>query len=293
MKILIIGANGMLGHVVSTYFKEKEYEVFSTSRRNDGVLYYDAEKDIKQIEIIIDYVKPDAVINCIGILNKDAEENKEKAVLINSYLPHYLDKLSNMYNFKFVHISTDCIFEGTKGNYDEQSFADATSFYGRSKALGEINNKKNVTLRTSIVGPDNNENGIGLFKWFINQENEVYGYKNVIWTGVTTIELAKSIEKAVKNDLVGIQHVVNNDFISKKDLLELFKKHFNKDIVIKENIDVISKKTLVRTKKSFDFKIPSYENMIIEMKQWVIDHDDLYPEIFEKSGLIKSIKRGS
>lgn len=285
MRILVIGANGMLGHVVKLYFEEKGYEVYSTSRRKDAQCYFDAERDIKGIEAILENVKPDAVINCIGVLNKDAEENKRRAVLINSYLPHYLDSLQEKYGFKFVHISTDCVFEGTKGDYDERAYQDATSFYGRSKALGEVVNDKSVTLRTSIVGPDNNENGIGLFKWFINQTDAVGGYSKVIWTGVTTIELAKAIEKAIINNLTGLHHVVNNDTICKKDLLELFKKIFHKNIVITDNSSVESKKTLVRTDNSFDFGVPDYPTMIEEMKAWVIAHEELYKNIFENCEL--------
>mgnify|MGYP003293877806 CR=1 FL=1 len=143
-------------------------------------------------------------------------------------------KLSEKYNFQFVHVSTDCVFEGTSGKYDEASFPDATSFYGRSKALGEVKNNRSVTLRTSIVGPDSNPNGIGLFQWFMNQEESVGGYTKVIWTGVTTIELAKQIEIALINNLTGLNHVVNNDFISKHDLINLFKKSFKKNISTEE-----------------------------------------------------------
>lgn len=286
MRILVLGRNGMLGHVVYTYFKELGFETFGTVSHYNGIdITYNADNNIKDIEIILDTLHPDVVINCIGILNSVAENNKLLAVKLNSLLPHYLDSLSLKYNFKFVHISTDCVFEGTIGKYDEKSNPDALSFYGRSKALGEIINDKNVTLRTSIVGPDNNENAIGLFKWFITQNKVVYGYNNVIWTGVTTIELAKIIKLAIDNNLCGLHHVVNNQFISKKNLLELFKKYFNKDITILDNNDVISEKTLIRSDISYDFSIPSYEDMIIEMKDWVLNHQELYPLIFENCEL--------
>lgn len=287
MKILVLGKNGMLGHVVYNYFSELGNEVYGTVREKSNVdeIEFDAFKNMENLENIIANLTPDVVINCIGVLNKVCEDNKLLAIKLNSLLPHYIDSLSEKYNFKFVHVSTDCVYEGTIGKYDETSLPDATSFYGRSKALGEINNNRNVTLRTSIVGPDNNENAIGLFKWFITQNNEVGGYTKVIWTGVTTIELAKQIKVAIDNDLVGLQHVVNNDFIAKKDLLELFKKYFNKDIDIVENNSVESQKTLIRTSKSYDFNIPTYEEMIEEMKDWVINHKELYPIIFDNTKL--------
>ncbi len=284
MKILVLGKNGMLGHVVYNYFKEQENEVYGTVYNSDG-LVYDAFNNQEKLEDIIKSIKPDVVINCIGILNKAAEDNKTLAVKVNSLLPHYIDNLSSEYNFKFIHVSTDCVFDGKKGKYNEESYPDAISFYGRSKALGEINNNRNLTLRTSIVGPDNNPNGIGLFEWFITQNNPISGYSKVIWTGVTTIELAKCMEKAIANNLTGLHHVVNNDFISKYDLLKLFAKYFNKDIEINENNNVISEKTLIKTEKSFDFKIPTYEKMIEEMKIWVQDHKELYPLIMENCSL--------
>ena len=286
MKLLILGSDGMLGHVVKIYFEEKGYDVVCTTRRDDkSELYFNITNSVSEIEKIIKRVKPDVVINCIGILNKVAEEHKALAILVNSYLPHYLDEISVENNFKLIHVSTDCVFDGKTGNYDEMSIPNETSMYGRTKALGEVINDRSVTLRTSIVGPDINENGIGLFKWFMEQEGKVGGYDKVLWTGITTIWFARCMEMAIENNLVGLHHCVNNDVISKYDLLVLFKKYFNKDIVINHNPDVESKKTLVRTDKSFDFGIPSYEDMIKDMREWVLNHKEVYPDLIEKMKL--------
>lgn len=282
MKILILGSDGMLGHVVKTYFEEKGYEVICTTRRDsNSPLYFDITNSVSGIDKIVEDVKPDVLINCIGVLNKVAEEHKALAILINSYLPHYLDELSAKANFKFIHVSTDCVFDGKVGNYDESSIPNETNMYGRSKALGEVINDRSVTLRTSIVGPDINKNGIGLFQWFMTQEGEVGGYDNVIWTGITTIWFAKCMEIAIEKNLVGLHHCVNNEEISKYDLLVLFKKYFDKDIVINHNTEAESKKTLVRTEKSFDFGIPSYDQMVKEMREWVIDHKEMYPDLIK------------
>lgn len=283
MKILVLGSTGMLGHVVSQYFSERQYEVLKTTRKSNDTLYFDVEKDIKQLDRIVEQTKPNVVINCIGILNQKAEDNKTLAVIANSLLPHYIDQLSEKYSFKFIHISTDCVFSGNTGSYTEDSFQDATSFYGRSKALGEINNNRSVTLRTSIVGPDINENGIGLFNWFMKQTGEVQGFTNVIWTGVTTIELAKQIEFAIKNDLKGLYNVVNGNVIDKYSLLQLFKEKFNKEIEIIPNGEQVSKKTLLPSQKCH-FDIPSYEQMIEEMKNWIIEHKELYGEKYIRKG---------
>lgn len=282
MKIILLGAQGMLGHVVKIYFEEHGYEVVCTNRDDrKSDLFWDAVENLKDIEKIIEKQKPDVVINCTGILNKVAEDNKSLAVLMNSYLPHYLDELSAKYNFKFVHVSTDCVFSGKEGNYNEASFRDAENFYGQSKALGEVINDRSVTLRTSIVGPDINPNGIGLFQWFMKQTGSTGGYSKVLWTGITTIEYAKAMEKAIKNNLVGLHHVVNNEVIPKKDLLKLFKKHFDKDINIESNDEVESKKTIFRTELSYDFEVPSYDKMVAGMRNWVISHKEMYPDLIK------------
>ena len=279
MKILILGSQGMLGHVVERYFQEKGHITKGTSRAGSGESYsFDVMKNIPDIETFIDNFKPDVVVNCIGVLNKAAEDNKALAVMANSYLPHYVGELCRAKGVKFVHISTDCVFDGkAEGGYTEDSFRTAVDFYGRSKALGEINDDKNITLRTSIVGPDKNEHGTGLFQWFMNQEGETGGYDKVIWTGVTTIELAKAIEKAIENDLTGLRHVVNNEKINKYNLLSLFKKHFNKNIDIQPKSDYVSNKGLIRT-TDFDFDVPSYDDMVRDMADWVTQHSELYSE---------------
>ena len=288
MKVLILGSNGMLGHVAYNFFTKQGYEVYGTTRDVNDKYYFDANQNITSINNIIEEVKPDIVINCIGILNKVAEDNKKLAVMVNSYLPHYLDELSKEYNFKFIHVSTDCVFDGKKGSYGEDDQKDATSFYGQSKALGEINNNRNLTLRTSIIGPDINPKGIGLFQWFMNQNSEVGGYAKVIWTGVTTIQLAKSMEEAIKNNITGLYHVVNDDKIDKYSFLELFKKYFNKDIIINKNDSYESNKSLIKTRENYQFNVPSYEQMIQEMRDWVLENEHLYPELIEKTGKTKT-----
>lgn len=276
-KILILGLEGMLGNLAYHFFQEKGYEVRATALSDDGDYRFDVMGDIKELASILDDFAPDAVINCIGILNDVAEKHKALAVMANSFLPHYADELCRNRNIKFVHVSTDCVFDGKKGEYSEYDYRDATSFYGQSKALGEVNNDFSLTLRTSIVGPDRKENGIGLFQWFMNQTGKIKGYDGVIWTGVTTLQLVKTIEKALKNNLSGIRHAVNNDKISKYGLLLIFKKYFNTDVEIDPDSEYASNKSLVRT-TDFDFEIPSYDQMIKEMSEWIKNHADLYPE---------------
>lgn len=282
-KILVLGGDGMLGGMVSTYFKESGYDVKITTLSDSGDYQFDVMKNILDLEKIANDYRPDAIINCIGILNQVAEDHHALAVMANSYLPHYADELCGRLNIKFVHISTDCVFSGDKGEYAEDDFKDTTTFYGQSKALGEIDNQRSLTLRTSIVGPDANPRGIGLFQWFMQQSGPVKGYRKAIWTGVTTLQLAKTIEKALNNNLCGLRHAVNNQKISKYDLISLFNTVFNKKTEIVPYDDYVSNKSLIR-KTDFDFEIPGYSVMIEEMRDWIDSHQSLYPE-YQRSQL--------
>lgn len=273
-KVLIIGSKGMAGHMIKEYLYQKKYDVYGTFREKEeknlkvNEFYLDAF-DKKQLEEILKKVKPDFVINCIGILNQFAENNPDIAIYVNGYFPHYLDRLSEKYRYKLIHITTDCVFSGKKGNYTEDDFRDADSYYGRSKAIGEVNNNRTLTFRTSIIGPDINKDGIGLFNWFMKQEGKIKGYSNVFWSGVTTLELAKAIEASFSQNISGLIHLVNNEKISKYDLLKLFSKYMNKDIEIEKYEDYFSDKSLIRTKKEFNYKVPKYEKMIEELSGWI------------------------
>lgn len=273
-KVLIIGSKGMAGHMIKEYFTQKGYDVYGTFREKEeknleaNEFYLDAF-DKEKLEEILKKVKPDFVINCIGILNQFAENNPDIAIYVNGYFPHYLDRLSEKYGYKLIHITTDCVFSGKKGNYTEDDFRDADSYYGRSKAIGEVNNNRTLTFRTSIIGPDINKDGIGLFNWFMKQEGKIKGYSNVFWSGVTTLELAKAIEASFSQNISGLIHLVNNEKISKYDLLKLFSKYMNKDIEIEKYEDYFSDKSLIRTKKEFNYKVPKYEKMIEELSGWI------------------------
>ena len=210
MKILVFGASGMAGHIITLYFKEQGYDVTGFTRR--PVLYC---KNIlgdvvntADVKVAIESDDFDIVINAIGILNQFAEENKSMAVMLNGYFPHFIaDTLKNK-KARLIHMSTDCVFAGNTGPYYEDSFPDGKVFYDRSKAIGEINDEKNLTFRNSIVGPDPNEKGIGLFNWFMKQDGPVDGYTGAIWTGVTTLTLAKAMEAAIKENLIDRKSVV-------------------------------------------------------------------------------------
>lgn len=281
MKILVLGCNGMAGHLISLYFKEQGYDVVgfarSASRLLDNTVIGDAS-DISIIKKIVDEGEYDAVINCIGLLNQSAENNKATAVLLNGYLPHYLADITKVSKTKVIHMSTDCVFAGNNGPYYEDSFPNGPTFYDRTKAIGEINNSKDLTFRNSIVGPDIKATGIGLFNWFMKQEGPINGFTGAIWTGVTTLTLAKAMEQALKDNLTGLYNLVNNESINKYDLCSLFNKYFRAGkVVINPDAKLQLDKTLKCTRTDFSFIVPSYEQQIKEMREWVDAHKELYP----------------
>ncbi len=280
MKILVLGSIGMAGHTITLYYKERGFDVTAFSIKAFPFcknIIGDAfnTETFQQLLIKGEY---DAVINCIGLLNQAADSNLAYAVYLNSYLPHLIADTFKDSKTKLIHMSTDCVFAGNTGPYYEDSFRDGKTFYDRSKALGEVEDNKNLTFRNSIIGPDMNPDGIGLFNWFMKQKGTIRGYTGAIWTGVSTITLAKAMEQAIKEDLTGIYNLVNNTSISKYKLLCLFNKHFKNDTIEIEKSDNLKLDKSLRNKRiDFSFIVPSYSQMVIEMKEWILTHKELYP----------------
>lgn len=280
MKFFILGCNGMAGHIISIYLKEQGHEVLGLARTKSK--YVDSivadAFNIDQIKVVIRENKFDAIINCIGVLNQYAEQNKASASFLNSYLPHLLAEATNDMDTQIIHISTDCVFSGALGNYTEDSFCDGSTFYDRSKALGELRDTKNLTLRNSIVGPDINQEGIGLLNWFMKQNGQINGFTKSIWTGQTTLQLAKTIEKAALIKAHGLYNTVPDHSISKYELVKLFNTYLRNNSLIINPIDgIIADKSLVRTNYDFNYLIPAYDIMIIELSEWIRSHAEMYP----------------
>lgn len=279
MKVLVLGSAGMAGHIISLYLTEVGYEVVGFSRKKnqyvDGVL--GNAEDTTRLKEIIDNGNFDYVINCIGILNQFAENNPAKAVFINSYLPHFLAEITADSKTKILHMSTDCVFSGDKGNYKKDDLKDGKTFYDRSKALGELDDNKNITLRNSIVGPDINENGIGLLNWFMKQEDEINGFTKAIWSGQTTLQLAKTMDAVMKNNVCGLYNAVPKESISKYELLKLFNHYLKNDKLKINPVEGVNlNKSLVSTPFEFEYTIPNYDTMVREMSEWIHGHKELY-----------------
>ena len=283
-KILIFGATGMAGHIVYYYLKNTgKYELVNVVFRNklneDSIIVDVTDKEA--VSSIIEKVNPDLIINCIGVLIKGSRENPDNAIYINSYFPHLLKKMSDRVDAKLIHISTDCVFSGKKGNYTESDFRDADDTYGRSKALGEVQNDKDLTIRTSIIGPELKQNGEGLFHWFMSQTGQINGFKTAIWGGVTTLELAKAIDSAIDQNVVGLVQLSNGIGISKFDLLNLFKEiwHRNDIEIIPFDANGIDKS--IAKSELFNYEVPEYKAMLMDQLNWMNNHSSLYSQYID------------
>ncbi|MUG67717.1 MULTISPECIES: SDR family oxidoreductase [Paenibacillus] len=271
MKLLVLGGNGMAGHVLVEYFRTTgKHHVFYTTRdmHDPEGLVLDV-LDMNAVEHVVRMVRPDIIINAVGILNKAAEENKINAYHVNGFLPHRLRYLADKISARLIHISTDCVFLGTKGGYREDDLPDGVSAYAVTKALGEIDDPNHLTIRTSIIGPEIRQSGIGLFQWFMKQRGEVSGYRAVKWNGVTTLELAKAIDFFMTKDVGGLIHLASPNPLSKYELLRLFQDIWSKDdVIIVPTDDVVQDRTLRSTRLDAAYPVPDYPAMLKEMYEW-------------------------
>ena len=277
-KILILGSAGMLGHQLYNFFKNKNYLVKGICRKNKSVpnkffktnqfLNLDLEK-FDSLENTIHKYRPDFIINCAGVIKQKSHlYDKNKIFLINSYLPNYLRILSKKFKYKLIHVSTDCVYDGKKGNYKEDDISNSTDEYGLSKTLGEVFSDNCITLRTSIIGHELNQSN-GLLEWFLKQK-KVYGFKKAFFSGLTTLELSKVIEKLLKKNLnKGIYNVASKK-ISKYELLVLINKIYDKNITILSSDKLKIDRSLNGKlfEKKTNIKISSWKKMIMDMNKY-------------------------
>ena len=289
-KVLVLGSAGLIGHQVYNYLKDSDnYELHNISYRNkiqNDTILLNAGDEKNFIDKITG-MRPQYIVNCIGILINGSDVDPENAIFLNSYIPHRLTRLSDKINAKLIHISTDCVFSGDKKKpYVETDEKDGRGIYAKTKGLGEIISDKHLTLRTSVVGPELKKDGEELFHWFMNQSGEVSGYTKSVWSGVTTIELAKAVKWSIDHHITGLYHVTNNSSISKYDLLKLFQKYTKKDINIKSSSGKDVDKSFIDTRLLMDYEIPSYDQMISDMVSLIANNRPLYSQykvgIFDK-----------
>jgi len=274
MNILVLGATGLIGSSVYAHLNYK-HNVFGTYNdkkkikkiqyKKDRLFHFDALSKKKLVNLI-NKTNPEIVINCIGITKHIKRAGKKKFLAINSIFPHYAKKISNYRSAKFIQISTDCIFDGKKGNYSEHSSPNAIDFYGMSKASGEINDKINLTIRTSTIGYELFTN-YGLLNWFLSQNLACYGYSKAIFNGFPTTYFAKILEKIILKKITGILHVSGSK-IDKYKLLKKINKIYDKNIVIKKNVTIKIDRSLNNKlfKSYFPGKEKNWDDLINDMK---------------------------
>jgi dTDP-4-dehydrorhamnose reductase len=264
MKVTVIGSRGMAGHVIVKYLEQQGHTVTAVDR---SVL--DIEHD--NVDQFFDSLDADFVVNAIGLLVKDCIDRPDRAITINSWWPQYCAHRLKNTNTCLIHLSTDCVFDGKRGNYFEADQHTETNAYGRSKSFGEFNNDKDITFRMSIIGPEL-KNGTGLLNWVLtNKEHELPGWDNAWWNGITTLQLAKCIDQYINNPVItGVYHLVNNHVqINKYDLLCKINEVYmlNKKIIRTQGPKTVNK-ILVDTRGEIDFAIPDYDTQLQQLRDF-------------------------
>jgi dTDP-4-dehydrorhamnose reductase len=278
-KILVLGSTGMAGHMIYYHLAGRtDYSLTDVSFRkklHQGSLLVDVT-DRDSLVKTLRNIKPQVVINCIGALIKGASADPANAIYLNSFLPHLLSSLAAEEGFSLIHLSTDCVFSGLKGDYLPSDPRDAQDLYGMSKALGEVSGKNILTVRTSIIGPELKNNGEGLLHWFLTQTGSINGYTESVWTGVTTLQLARGVEKFIDSGLTGLIHYTNGVKISKYDLLVLMAEFWNRHVELMPVPGKKADKSLIPTHPEITAGIPDYESMCRELSLYMAGNPSVY-----------------
>ena len=280
-KVYLFGANGMLGNYVNSYLSKqnviynlnvlKKYEVIPLTRK-DYDLSQITKDSLEQFLLQKEIQPNDVFINCAGIipqaLQKDNPDNKRLYYLVNTIFPNVLGNLCQQYKWKFIHITTDCVFSGKDGQYNEDSIHDETNDYGVSKSLGEL--CLGTIIRTSIIG-EQKEKSYSLLEWVRSMSNEtIKGYNNHYWNGVTCLELAKLISQMISEETYwkGVRHIYSPTSVSKYELLKMI------NVIYNLHCEVVSFATEKKVDKTIISKYPSIfkinelREQIVEMKNF-------------------------
>ena len=283
-KVLVLGVRGMLGHAVFyTLSKKDDLDVFGTVRNQEefSVLekVFDAEclKKIRHgvdagnmdsMRKAVEDIRPDIVINCIGLI-KQAKAGKDPLpnITMNAQLPHLIAKICEANGARMIHVSTDCVFDGEKGNYTEKDKQTATDYYGITKYLGEVDYQHCVTIRTSIIGHEIGTN-LALVDWFLSQDEDVKGFRGAIYTGLPTVEIARIIHEFIipNLELTGLYHV-SSDPISKYELLKLVAAQYEINIKIEPYDEFHCDRSLISTRfrEKTGYTPPEWSELVAQL----------------------------
>ncbi|WP_265820664.1 dTDP-4-dehydrorhamnose reductase family protein [Geovibrio ferrireducens] len=289
MKVLILGGSGMLGHKLWQILSN-DYQVYISLRRSNSMLEalkgekmfirHDVDAlNFDSITRALASIEPDIVINCIGLIKQLPIANDPlSSITINSQLPHRLSLICKTAKIRLIHISTDCVFSGSKGNYVEDDDSDAKDLYGRSKYLGEVYYPHTVTLRTSIIGHELGGH-LGLVDWFLKQKGSVRGFSKAIFSGFSTLELAKIIrEHVIENTLLSGLYHVSTQPVSKFHLLEMINKVYKTDTQILpfDGVDINRSMCGSRFIKATGYSVKDWDTLIYEMYEDYCKNKHLY-----------------
>lgn len=290
MRVLILGGSGMLGHKLWQTFAPRfdahvtfrgsasayaHTGLFDPARSLGGV----SAQDFDSVARAFATVRPDAVINCIGIVKQDSSaKDPLTSIAVNALFPHRLEQLARASGARLVHLSTDCVFAGSEGNYAESSRSDAEDLYGRTKLLGEVAGKGCLTIRTSMIGREL-AGAHGLLEWFLAQEGRgVRGFKRAVFSGFTTGALAEIIAAIVADhrDLSGVWHVAA-DPINKFDLLSLVKEIYGLRVEIEPDESFLCDRSLdgSRFREATGLRAPAWPEMIERMRADATPYDEI------------------
>jgi len=279
MRILVMGGDGMLGHQLLCHLRHKHdvkvtlrqnfafyggFEIFTTENSYPDV---DARTIDKLFAVMAEF-QPDVVVNAIGIIKqRNTAKESIPSIEINSLFPHRLALICETGNAKLIHLSTDCVFSGKKGNYREGDTADAEDIYGKTKLLGEVTGENCMTLRTSMIGPELHRKK-SLLEWFLAQKGTIKGFIRAIFSGFTTFELSRIIERLIVEypTFHGLYHV-SADPISKYELLSMIKQKMHLSVHIEPDTDFTCDRSLdsSRFKQDFQYSPPSWADMVDEL----------------------------
>ena len=278
--VLVLGASGMLGHMLVRVLSEHHQIIGTTSSQYDSksplARILDKANWIDQVDVrncqavesVISHVKPNVLINCVGIIKQKMDPgNIMDAILINSLVPHHLAATCQKLDIRFIHFSTDCVFQGTPGIKYTSYTPDATDLYGTTKRLGEVNYAPAITLRTGFVGRQLS-GAEGLFEWVLSQKGRaVSGYQNAIYSGLTTMALSRVIQQVIDKQptLFGLHQVASNK-INKFDLISQLNKFLQLDLSISQNTEFMCDRSMDGTEFTnlTNIHIPSWEEMLTE-----------------------------
>lgn len=280
MRVLVLGGDGMLGHRLLKDLAP-HHDVKVTLRRSrleyERFGLFTAENSFDEVEVrdhqrlaeVFAATAPDVVINAVGIVKQHRAANEiVESLEVNALLPHRLASLCDIADARLIHISTDCVFAGDRGNYAEDSIADALDIYGRTKHLGEVSGPGCLTIRTSMIGLELHRK-LSLVEWYLAQTGKIRGFKNAIFTGLTTAEIGRVLKLLIKDypQLSGVYHVAAQP-ISKYDLLKrLTELAGRKDVVVEPDTEFHCDRSLIgeRFSTATGYKAPDWDTMLTEL----------------------------